>query len=283
MTVRPDRQQGLGRGLAALIPQRAPPRRAASKSRSPGSSRTRASRVRGWTRRSSRRSPRASREHGVLQPILVTETLDGYQLVAGERRLRASQLAGPRAHPRHRPPARRSGAARARPRREPPARGSRPDGGGARLRQLDRRVRDVPGGRSRPASGAPGRPSRTRSGCSTSTHGPGRRADGTISEGHARALGGLPTDQQARVARDGRRAAASRCARPKSSFAASASRGPVGRRRPARRRRPRARARRGGPAPRPRHEGHASPARAAAAGSSSSTTATRSSASSTTA
>jgi ParB family transcriptional regulator, chromosome partitioning protein len=34
------------------------------------------------------------KEHGVLQPILVTETLDGYQLVAGERRLRASRLAG---------------------------------------------------------------------------------------------------------------------------------------------------------------------------------------------
>jgi ParB family chromosome partitioning protein len=34
------------------------------------------------------------REHGILQPILVTETLDGYQLVAGERRFRASQLAG---------------------------------------------------------------------------------------------------------------------------------------------------------------------------------------------
>ena len=34
------------------------------------------------------------REHGVLQPVLVTETLDGYQLVAGERRFRASQLAG---------------------------------------------------------------------------------------------------------------------------------------------------------------------------------------------
>src|SRR5207342_419710 len=34
------------------------------------------------------------REHGVLQPVLVTETLDGYQLVAGERRFRAAQLAG---------------------------------------------------------------------------------------------------------------------------------------------------------------------------------------------
>ena len=34
------------------------------------------------------------REHGVLQPVLVTETLDGYQLVAGERRVRAAHLAG---------------------------------------------------------------------------------------------------------------------------------------------------------------------------------------------
>jgi ParB family chromosome partitioning protein len=34
------------------------------------------------------------REHGVLQPILVTETIDGYQVVAGERRLRAAQMAG---------------------------------------------------------------------------------------------------------------------------------------------------------------------------------------------
>jgi ParB family chromosome partitioning protein len=34
------------------------------------------------------------RDHGVLQPILVTETIDGYQLVAGERRFRASQMAG---------------------------------------------------------------------------------------------------------------------------------------------------------------------------------------------
>jgi ParB family chromosome partitioning protein len=34
------------------------------------------------------------REHGVLQPVLVTETLNGYQLIAGERRVRASRLAG---------------------------------------------------------------------------------------------------------------------------------------------------------------------------------------------
>ena len=34
------------------------------------------------------------REHGVIQPVLVTETIDGYQLVAGERRVRAARLAG---------------------------------------------------------------------------------------------------------------------------------------------------------------------------------------------
>ena len=33
-------------------------------------------------------------EHGIIQPILVTEVLDGYELVAGERRLRAAIAAG---------------------------------------------------------------------------------------------------------------------------------------------------------------------------------------------
>jgi ParB family chromosome partitioning protein len=33
-------------------------------------------------------------EHGVLQPVLVTETLEGYRLVAGERRGRAARMAG---------------------------------------------------------------------------------------------------------------------------------------------------------------------------------------------
>ncbi len=34
------------------------------------------------------------REHGVIQPLVVTETANGYELVVGERRFRASQLAG---------------------------------------------------------------------------------------------------------------------------------------------------------------------------------------------
>src|SRR5439155_3856145 len=34
------------------------------------------------------------RRHGILQPIVVSETLDGYRLIAGERRVRAAELAG---------------------------------------------------------------------------------------------------------------------------------------------------------------------------------------------
>jgi ParB family chromosome partitioning protein len=94
VTVRPERPQGLGRGLAALIPQR-----------SPGGSVTveiATSRIRSNPLQPRKRfdpeglaSLAASiEEHGVLQPILVTETIDGYQLVAGERRLRAAQAAG---------------------------------------------------------------------------------------------------------------------------------------------------------------------------------------------
>ncbi|MDF2875674.1 MAG: spo0J, partial [Sporomusa sp.] len=34
------------------------------------------------------------KQHGVIQPVIVRKTLSGYELVAGERRWRASQLAG---------------------------------------------------------------------------------------------------------------------------------------------------------------------------------------------
>ncbi len=33
-------------------------------------------------------------EHGIIQPLVVTRSFDGYQLIAGERRWRASRLAG---------------------------------------------------------------------------------------------------------------------------------------------------------------------------------------------
>ncbi len=34
------------------------------------------------------------REHGLIQPLIVTQTHDGYQIIAGERRWRAARLAG---------------------------------------------------------------------------------------------------------------------------------------------------------------------------------------------
>jgi ParB family chromosome partitioning protein len=94
MTVRPERTQGLGRGLAALIPQRAPA--------APVTIEVPIARVRPNPLQPRKRfdaeglaSLSASiAEHGVIQPIVVTETIDGYQLVAGERRLRAAQAAG---------------------------------------------------------------------------------------------------------------------------------------------------------------------------------------------
>ena len=93
MTVRAERQSGLGRGLTALIPQRA---------QHSGATEIPIERIRPNPRQPRQRMDQdeleglaaSIREHGVLQPILVTETLNGYQLVAGERRFRASQLAG---------------------------------------------------------------------------------------------------------------------------------------------------------------------------------------------
>lgn len=94
MTGRSERPQGLGRGLGALIPQRV--------ATSTGSNEISLARI-----RPNPRQPRqhfhdgelealaaSIREHGVIQPILVTETVNGYQLIAGERRVRAARLAG---------------------------------------------------------------------------------------------------------------------------------------------------------------------------------------------
>jgi ParB family chromosome partitioning protein len=86
------RTGGLGRGLASLIPQRP----------GGGPAEIAIDRVR-HNPFQPRRSPDVSaleslaesiRAHGVLQPIVVIATLDGYQLIAGERRLRAAQMAG---------------------------------------------------------------------------------------------------------------------------------------------------------------------------------------------
>lgn len=94
MTVRPERAHGLGRGLSTLIPQRSVGLAAPAD--------ISIDRVRPNPNQPRRRFDEAElatlaesiREHGVLQPILVTETIDGYRLVAGERRLRAAAAAG---------------------------------------------------------------------------------------------------------------------------------------------------------------------------------------------
>ncbi len=85
---------GLGRGLASLIPTTASPTEAPVE--------IPLDRVRANPYQPRRRTDDVEiaqlaasiREHGVLQPVLVTETLDGFELVAGERRVRAARLAG---------------------------------------------------------------------------------------------------------------------------------------------------------------------------------------------
>ena len=87
-----QRATGLGRGLESLIPQRS----------SDGSIEIAIERIARNPYQPRRRVDQAEleqlaasiREHGVIQPVLVTETLDGYQLIAGERRVRAAHLAG---------------------------------------------------------------------------------------------------------------------------------------------------------------------------------------------
>ena len=89
-----ERHTGLGRGLGALIPQTSPA--GAAPVEIP------ISRIRGNPYQPRQRVEQHALEslaasiaiHGVLQPVLVTEVLDGYQLVAGERRVRAAQMAG---------------------------------------------------------------------------------------------------------------------------------------------------------------------------------------------
>ena len=92
----PERMQGLGRGLDALIPHRSGAPASASAIEIP------ISRIRPNPYQPRKRFDAEGLAaltasivaNGVIQPILVSETLDGYQLVAGERRLRAAQAAG---------------------------------------------------------------------------------------------------------------------------------------------------------------------------------------------
>lgn len=84
---------GLGRGLAALIPRHdateAPTEiRIDEIRRNPFQPRLRVE------QQELERLAASIAEHGVIQPILVTPAVQGYQLVAGERRLRAAEMVG---------------------------------------------------------------------------------------------------------------------------------------------------------------------------------------------
>ena len=93
MTAEPRRTGGLGRGLAALIPQRDD--RPASIELPIAAIRRNPYQPRQAVDQQHLDELAASiAEHGVLQPILVTQAAEGYQLIAGERRLRAAQMAG---------------------------------------------------------------------------------------------------------------------------------------------------------------------------------------------
>lgn len=94
MSARAGRMPSLGRGLAALIPEAvaATPRpvEIAIDRVEPNPLQPRAA----FDEEALSELAASIAAHGVLQPILVTETLEGYRLVAGERRLRAAQRAG---------------------------------------------------------------------------------------------------------------------------------------------------------------------------------------------
>lgn len=83
---------GLGRGLSALIPavDRDRPREIALRDivRNPDQPRQR------FDEEALASLAASIAEHGVLQPVLATQVPGGYQLVAGERRFRAAQMAG---------------------------------------------------------------------------------------------------------------------------------------------------------------------------------------------
>ncbi|MCU1245244.1 MAG: chromosome segregation DNA-binding protein, partial [Acidobacteria bacterium] len=96
-----NQKKVLGRGLGALIPQRAEPAAQTAPSASgllelaidqisPNPYQPRKT----FNEASIEELARSVREHGIVQPLVVTRSGDRYKLIAGERRFRAAQKAG---------------------------------------------------------------------------------------------------------------------------------------------------------------------------------------------
>ncbi len=93
-------RRGLGRGLGSLIPMQ-------EEATSAGVQEVPIEQIapNPWQPRRSMREEALQelaasiREHGLIQPLIVTQTPNGYQLVTGERRWRAAQMAGLRTVP----------------------------------------------------------------------------------------------------------------------------------------------------------------------------------------
>jgi len=91
----PSRLRGLGRGLEALIPmsrqgEAMVPQMIAVDQIRPSHQQVRSR----FDAEPLGELAESIRQHGVLQPVLVRRSIDGYELIAGERRWRAARLAG---------------------------------------------------------------------------------------------------------------------------------------------------------------------------------------------
>ena len=93
----PEKRPALGRGLSALIPDAPPPPPAAERSLDVDIDLLRPNRFQPRTNIDDthiEELARSIKSNGVIQPIVVRKADDGYEIVAGERRWRASQRAG---------------------------------------------------------------------------------------------------------------------------------------------------------------------------------------------
>ena len=143
------KRKALGRGLAALIPgARSPSAAGGGDGRSPAGARSDGTRT--IAIEDVHPSPGQPRTHfddarldelaasirtqGIIQPLIVRARADGgYELIAGERRWRAAQRAGPARGAGRRARRRADAGVRDGAGREPAARGSEPARGGGRL------------------------------------------------------------------------------------------------------------------------------------------------------